>query len=288
MNQIFPNTENNVSVKKDEINFIDTILIVVENIKLLIIFPVIFGLCALGVTYMWPKTFESFAIIKADQTIASLITTASVIDPVAIKLGLTESESQEEARRKLRAQIKINIGRNDQMLTLTVSASTPNQAQAIANALIQEAYVQSRPRASEQARLKTQLKNAEMLIKNAEVASNTLLKRLELKDSNTNINGTEVARGYAELLNVAAVARDQVIKLEAQLEGLSAAQLIQAPTLPQKASKPKKALVTIGATLAAGILILLFVFVRQAWRNAIKDANTAGKLVRIQQALDLR
>ena len=289
MNKIPLTIEKSVLVDQDGINFLDALLILLENIKLLIVFPMILGLCALSATYVWPKTFESLAIIKADSSILSLITTSSVIDPVAIKLGLIENESQEEARRKLRSQIKVNLGRADQMLTLTVSASTPNQAQAIANALLQEAYIQSRPRTSEKARLEAQLKNAEMLIKDAEIASTTLLTRLEMKDSNKNINGAELGLGYAELLNIAAGARDQVLKLEAQLNGgLSDAQLIQAPTLPQQASKPKKALITIGATLAAGLLVLLFVFVRQGWRNAVKDANVFNKMALIRQALWLR
>ena len=130
MNKIPLTIEKSVLVDQDGINFLDALLILLENIKLLIVFPMILGLCALSATYVWPKTFESLAIIKADSSILSLITTSSVIDPVAIKLGLIENESQEEARRKLRSQIKVNLGRADQMLTLTVSASTPNQAQA--------------------------------------------------------------------------------------------------------------------------------------------------------------
>ena len=66
------------------------------------------------------------------------------------------------------------------------------------------------------------------------------------------------------------------------------AQLVQAPTLPQKASKPKKGLIAIGATLAAGLALMLFVFVRQAVRGAAKDADAASKLARIRRALALR
>ena len=272
-------------VQQEEIDLLDILVTLAENIKLLILGPLFVGICALGIAYIVPQTFESIAVLKAEQATASLMTTASVLDPVAADLGLTKVDSAEEARKLLREQIKVSVGRNDKLLTLTVSAPAPQQAQAIANAVLQQTYVQSRPKGSDLTRLETQLKDAKARTKSAEDAAGALLKRME---SNGAAGSTESARGYAELLNVAAAAQNQVAALQAQLEGLTDAQLIQAPTLPQKASKPKKGLIAIGATLAAGLALMLFVFVRQAVRGAAKDADAASKLARIRRALALR
>ena len=272
-------------VQQEEIDLLDILVTLAENIKLLILGPLFVGICALGIAYIVPQTFESIAVLKAEQATASLMTTASVLDPVAADLGLTKVDSAEEARKLLREQIKVSVGRNDKLLTLTVSAPAPQQAQAIANAVLQQTYVQSRPKGSDLTRLEIQLKDAKARTKSAEDAAGALLKRME---SNGAASSTEWARGYAELLNVAAAAQNQVAALQAQLEGLTDAQLIQAPTLPEKASKPKKGLIAIGATLAAGLALMLFVFVRQAVRGAAKDADAASKLARIRRALALR
>ena len=272
-------------VQQEEIDLLDILVTLAENIKLLILGPLFVGICALGIAYIVPQTFESIAVLKAEQATASLMTTASVLDPVAADLGLTKVDSAEEARKLLREQIKVSVGRNDKLLTLTVSAPAPQQAQAIANAVLQQTYVQSRPKGSDLTRLEIQLKDAKARTKSAEDAAGALLKRME---SNGAAGSTESARGYAELLNVAAAAQNQVAALQAQLEGLTDAQLIQAPTLPQKASKPKKGLIAIGATLAAGLALMLFVFVRQAVRGAAKDAGAASKMARIRRALALR
>mgnify|MGYP003620131181 CR=1 FL=1 len=269
-------------VQQEEIDLLGILVTLAENIKLLILGPLLVGICALGIAYIVPQTFESIAVLKAEQATASLMTTASVLDPVAADLGLTKVDSAEEARKLLREQIKVSVGRNDKLLTLTVSAPAPQQAQAIANAVLQQTYVQSRPKGSDLTRLEIQLKDAKARTKSAEDA---LLKRME---SNGAASSTERARGYAELLNVAAAAQNQVAALQAQLEGLTDAQLIQAPTLPQKASKPKKGLIAIGATLAAGLALMLFVFVRQAVRGPAKDAGAASKMARIRRALALR
>ena len=272
-------------VQQEEIDLLDILVTLAENFKLLILGPLLVGICALGIAYIVPQTFESIAVLKAEQATASLMTTASVLDPVAADLGLTKVDSAEEARKLLREQIKVSVGRNDKLLTLTVSAPAPQQAQAIANAVLQQTYVQSRPKGSDLTRLEIQLKDAKARTKSAEDAAGALLKRME---SNGAAGSTESARGYAELLNVAAAAQNQVAALQAQLEGLTDAQLIQAPTLPEKASKPKKGLIAIGATLAAGLALMLFVFVRQAVRGAAKDAGAASKMARIRRALALR
>lgn len=274
-------------IEQDEVSLLDMLVTLVENAKLLIIGPLLVGLCALGIGYVLPQTYESVAVLQAEQLTASLMTTAAVLDPVAIKLGLAKDESAEEARSELRQSIKTTVGRNDKLLTLTVSAPTPQQAQAKANAVLEQTYLRSRPKGTVRARLEAQLAEAQGRLKNAENAAASLLKRLD-SSAVSATSGNELARGYAELLNVTNAAQNQVSALEAQLEGLSDAQLIQAPTLPQKTSQPKKALLAIGATLATGLALLLVVFIQQALRNTAANAEAAGKLARIRRSLGLK
>ena len=59
-------------------------------------------------------------------------------------------------------------------------------------------------------------------------------------------------------------------------------QVLDAAQPPERKSKPKKALIAIIATLATGFALLLFVFVRQALRNAGDNEETASKLTRLQ------
>jgi uncharacterized protein involved in exopolysaccharide biosynthesis len=58
--------------------------------------------------------------------------------------------------------------------------------------------------------------------------------------------------------------------------------VLDAAQPPERKSKPKKALIAIIATLAAGFALLLFVFIRQALRNAGQDPESASKLARLQ------
>lgn len=271
----------------EEVSLLDLLVTLAENARLLIIGPLLVGLCALALGFALPPTFQSVAVLQAEQATATLMTTAAVLDPVAAGLGMDKEDGVEGARRTLRENIKAAVGRNDKLLTLTVSAPTPQQAQATAHAVLEQTYLQSRPKGSVGKRLQGQLAEAQGRLKNAESAAAGLLKRLDSSAVSAS-SGSELARGYADLLTAAAAAQKQVGELETQLEGLSEALLLQAPTLPQKASKPKKALMAIGATLGTGLLLLLFIFVRQALRTTATDADAAGKLARIRRALGLK
>lgn len=279
--------QSHLPTTAEEVGLLDLLVTLAENARLLVIGPLLVGLCALALGFVLPQTFQSVAVLQAEQATASLMTTAAVLDPVAAGLGIDKEDGVEGARRTLRENIKVAVGRNDKLLTLTVSAPTPEQAQATANALLEQTYLQSRPKGSVGKRLAGQLAEAQGRLKNAESAAAGMLKRLETSALSAP-GGSELARGYADLLTAAAAAQGQVSALETQLEGLNEALLVQAPTLPQKASQPKKALLAIGATLGTGLLLLLFIFVRQAVRTTATDAEAAGKLARIRRALGLK
>lgn len=275
--------QNPAATAEEKPGMLDILVNVAENIKILIIGPLLMGLCALGISFLLTPVYQSVAVLQADQAMASLMVTAVVLDPVIAKLGLDKESTAEEARIQLRDQVKTTVGRNDKLLTLTVSGRTAQQAQAIANAILYQAYQESRPKGNIRARLETQVAEAKYRLENARAASIGVLKRLESPSG-----GIELARGYAELLTATGTAQSQISALEAQLDGVSEAQLIQPPTLPQKASQPKKGLIAIGATLTAGLALLLFVFMRQAWRNTAENETSFTKMVRIRRSLRLK
>lgn len=64
-------------------------------------------------------------------------------------------------------------------------------------------------------------------------------------------------------------------------------QVLDAAVPPDRKSKPKKALIAVLATLASGFVLLLWVFVRQALRNAGQDPDSAHKLEAIRRSLGL-
>lgn len=271
-------------------SFLDVLVTLAENARLLVAGSLGAGLFALGVCFVVPQTYQSVAVVQADQPTASLMLAATVLDPVIASFGLASGTTVDQARIKLRAQIKTAIGRTDKLLTLTVSARSAPQAQAIATALMQRTFQEGKPKGTLRLRLETQLAEARVRFRNAQSVGESLRQRL-VPSGGPAVNSTsnsEVARGYAELLNAIGTAQSQIVLLESQLEGLSDAQVVQFPTLADKPSGPKKGLIAIGATLVAGLALLVFVFIRQILRNMAVDDMDWAKWMHIRKVLHLR
>ena len=274
-----------------EISLLDLLVTLADNVKLLILGPLAAGLTALAIAFALPQTFESVAILQAEPATASLMTTASVLDPTVASLGLVSGQSVEVAREALRGRIKTALGRTDKLLTITVSGATPQQAQLTAKALLEAVESQSRPTGASKLRLETQLADTKGRQEKAIRAGDVLLPALEsIKGRQIVPEGrdAELVRGYTELLNTVSAAQSQALVIEAQLEGLTDSQLVQAPTLPEKAVSPKKGMIAVGATLASGFLLLLLVLIRNGLRSAEADPASAVKLARIRRALSWR
>jgi len=83
----------------------------------------------------------------------------------------------------------------------------------------------------------------------------------------------------------------QLARVDESREG-AVIQVLDVAQPPERKSKPKKALLAIIATLATGFALLLWVFVRQALRNASNSPETAEKLQTLRtgwrRALGLR
>jgi tyrosine-protein kinase Etk/Wzc len=76
----------------------------------------------------------------------------------------------------------------------------------------------------------------------------------------------------------------EIAKIDESREG-AVIQILDAAQPPERKSKPKKALIAIISTLTAGFALLLFVFIRQALKNASKDQQSANKLNHLKASL---
>jgi uncharacterized protein involved in exopolysaccharide biosynthesis len=265
----------------DEISLLDMLQVIVDNLRLLVIGPLVASLLALAAASLWPKTYESTAILKAEPIVANIVLSAAVLDPIASSLGYTPHMPADDARTKLKEQIKVNLNAKDKLVTLSAQANSPQAAQALALAMLQQTYTQSQPRDSEKMRLQKQLLQAQVREKEANQTAQLLGRKLD----GGGIAGTsEVAQGYAQMIGVVKESQKTQIEIEEKLQGLDASALLQEPTLPTKQSTPKLSTITILAVMISGFSLLLFIFIRQAFSNASQNEESAQKINTLQSS----
>jgi uncharacterized protein involved in exopolysaccharide biosynthesis len=277
-------TETPQLPEDDDISLLDLLLIIAQNLRLLIIGPIVVGLVALAGASHWPSTYESSFTVYSPkkliepQQISSLAVAVQTLN-VAAKTLKTAGQA-ELGQSLLAGAASSNIPRNTNMVNVKVQAVTAQAAHDMAQALLAATLQASRPQGDVLAELEQNLKKDQTALDNA--------RQLEQRiNSNIQQNGSsraDMVQSYAALLPIIATLSSRIDQHRARLEGLTQVDVIAQPQVPGRPAKPNKGLLVLLASLATGFALLLFVFMRQALRNASQDSESAQKLSAIQAA----
>jgi uncharacterized protein involved in exopolysaccharide biosynthesis len=290
----------NTHAPDDEIDLLDLLVTIAENIKLLVLGPLVAGLLALGVSSTLPQSFQSRAVINSGfevtskdgqvsfsgvrpELLVSMTHTAAVLEPVRKQVGFMPEITTERALSELRDSIKASVGRADKLVTITVTAPSAEQAQRTNQALLDELFKQSQPRGADLARLNAKLQFEKEALGNALKLEQELIAIIKSGKESDLLSAT-----YVNVSGMKGAHFDTIQSLEAQIEGLGQNALVQPSTLPEKPLSNKKVLMATITTLATGFALLLFVFVRQAFVNSAANPESAAKLARIKHSLRIR
>lgn len=88
---------------------------------------------------------------------------------------------------------------------------------------------------------------------------------------------------YQETLFELFARQYEMARIDESREG-ALIQVVDVAAPPERKSAPKRALIAVATTLAALLLLGMWVLVRHAWRESAKEAQTAEKLVRLRAA----
>lgn len=211
------------------------------------------------------------------------------------KLAVTEAQQRRLFFEKQLVKAKDNLTAAEQALKATgISDSVlkSNPASAVAGVAALKAQITAqevkvgamrgylaetapdfRQAMTELANLRAQLAKQDQ----ADVTGNTA--------GNGAVHGDYISRyrdfKYHETLFELFAKQYELAKVDEAREG-AVIQVLDAAQPPERKSKPKKALIAVIATIAAGFALLLFVFIRQALRNAGNNEETASKLATLQ------
>ena len=197
----------------------------------------------MGVSSLLPKTFESVAILNVidePAKVASLATSATVLDPVAEQIGLTKSATKDAARAVLRGRVSMSVGRKDGLFTLTTKGESVEEAQALANVVLAQLFVAVAPKGQDAADLEESLSLARSLYANNQLVIERSSALMGAAKSETVVNAG--LQGYAELIALQHSLAIQIVNDERSLSGLTEASLAQAPTLPTQQAAPKRSM----------------------------------------------
>lgn len=281
-------------VEENGFDLLEVLAIVAENLKLLILGPILAGLIGLAMSYTLPKSFTSRSILSLPTSptatqAAAIMLTPVVLDSVIAELKLAVGRPMQVARAELAGRIKAVVGK-DLLLRLDVTAPTAAEAQATANAILDVWLKSTRP----------SQRDREGLVRRVAYAKASLESvRRHLTRLALNVNqGTGCKVGTRSSDDVCAFLIElsdrelsysiEILTLERSMEGLSRDVLVQEPTLPFEPSPSNMTRIAVWAALLCAFLLLLWVFMTGAWKLAAQDPVSAEKMERIRDALGFK
>ncbi len=264
------------SPEEDEISLLDLLVVIAENLRLLVLGPLLAALLALGISSVLPRSWQSITLLRGGSpTLATVVTSPAVLLPVARVQGVPAGQSMDAAVEDLRKRVKANFNAKDQVLTVTVTADTPDAALALGNRIFDQLKLASAPAGPERARLESQI--ADISRREEQLDGSIQALSARLRDAPGAASSNSV-RSYGQVMSTAHQVSADRMAIAKQLAGVDESNLLQAPSLPDRPVSRKRAVVALVSALAAGFLLLLWVFARQAMRNAEADPESAGKL----------
>jgi len=271
-----------------EISFLDVLVTLAESWKLLVFGPLIAGVVAGGLSFLWPKTFESVAIVRLSEQELALLNSAPVLDPLIEKFGLLPEFNgiQEDARQYLAKKLVSKLDKKTGLATITAAASTPERAQELGRAAMDALLTELLPKGKNKDQVEQQVLSNERIIASSADAIEQLQK--QIGKAGQNDAGLEVVMKYHASLTAEMAKKElENIELKKTLAVGGDEVYVQQASLPQRKVSPKRSLIVLLAVLASGLGLLMFVFVRKAWQSATQDADASDKLARIKRAFGL-
>ncbi len=276
----------------DTLNLLDLLVVVAENLRLLLLGPILIGLIAWGVTFLLPPRYESESWLQLDDKIAeasvAYFTSADVLVPLLAQAPwIPERESDpEDALERLRKDIHASYSKADRLMKVRVEAPTPEQARQLNTALVEAFRIFSLPRGKELEQLQQQAEFARTSLKELGIVLERIGQNMDKVTPGT--EGDNVARAYINLFEQRMLREKTLQDLNRKLTGFGAEVFAQSPGLPTKPSKPQKSFIAVTTGLVGALALILFVFFRQGWRQAARHSDSADKIQRIRQSIGIR
>ena len=277
----------------DEISLLDILVVLSENIKLLIIGPILVAAAAYGIASLLPKTYESTAwlmpvVFQPMQSGQGVV--ANVTSRDALSAFLQSSEGlkwsvglgEQEALAKLQRALKASYTAKQDYVSVSITASTPAQAQASCQALIQLVLESLKPTGQLKSQITAKIELEKKSLKEIEDIYTKLSSQLESQASTA--QGDKLVESLTLLQERKNGLQNSLLQLENQLAGYGQEILLQQPTLPDKPISPKKFQITLISGILAGFALLVWAFLRAALRAASDDPECVSKLARIRKS----
>jgi hypothetical protein len=261
-----------------DIDFMELVILVFHRIHWVLAFAIAASALAYLIARVLPATYQSVSVLSAEKSVAadeaplgpSAHQVAAMAKSTDLALQFYQSEpklrslDQQRALEMVRDRIQVTVGRQDKLVSLTTKGSTPEDALALNNFILEKLFELSKPRGPQ----------LDILNKSIQPLNDTLANSVLIRDLMTKAasNGKQISDSqaaiYADMMRSIPDLSQRLTQFETIKMGLTASDLVQRPTLATRPSSPSVPRLVLGTALASALLGVLWVVSQYYWRNS--------------------
>jgi hypothetical protein len=286
-----PEQRLDVTDPTDTLDWLDLLAVISENLRMLVLGPLLAGLCAVGIGFLLPHTYTSSASLGLNESGArnaeTLMRSPAVLDDVLRKFpelrGSTPEERLSRLNNKFRwVTVQGESRKTAAVFNLEVENEVPARAQAINAELINNWIELTKPRLDAKLRLEALIGRTELQLESV----SGLIKQLESESVKQLLMPNSLQGEVATPLLALRVQRDRhiesLVASRLALLGTSRDVILSPPSLPVEVTWPRKGALGTIAAIVSGLLLLSYVLLKFALQNATVDPKRAAKIERIR------
>jgi uncharacterized protein involved in exopolysaccharide biosynthesis len=262
----------------DEIDLLDLLVTIAESWKLLLFVPLLVGVMAATIATYFKPIYQSSAIVRLAEEEVAVLHSAAVLDPLLEPFAYRQKAKGvvEDARQALKQDLTYNTDKRTKLVTISAKAASPELAQQLNTRAIALLLDELTPKGQDKANIEVLMAIRQQA---ADVAEQSFA-RLQVNEA--------AEKMMSELIRLVAENKQEVQALKRLLLPKGAELFVQSPTLPQRPLPRKTPMIGISAMVGTGFVLILFVFLRKAFKNAALNPDSANKITRIRQAFHLK
>ncbi len=282
-------TDQPIPINKDETSLLDILVTLAQSWRLLVFGPLIVGVLAGALSFLWPKTFESVTIVRMVEEELVLLHTPPVLDSLIQKLDLMVDVGGDldDVRQRLKNRLTFAVDKKTRLATISAKAHSPEAARALASSALLVLTEELRVKGRERELLEKKLEINNRAIEIAEAMLKIFQQRLKK-------SGDEILAQESLVRNILSL-QEQIVNLSQEnevnkqkLQPKGVEVIVQEADLPSRVISPNRYWVVLMAIIASGFALLVFVFMRKAIVLAAMDPDFSTKLASIRAELGLR
>ena len=279
-----------VTEKNQEISYLDLLLLMAENFKLLLFAPTVVVLLVIFSGLLSPQTFTSESVFSVTGPGSPLalerMESQLILDRAASTFPPFNGLSKLQARNKTKEYLKFDIGK-DKLLTLRVTTDDPKQSQNLSNAVFEEWKRSDIVGDLARAELEQRLTYAKAGLDAVSIAIDSI-KSSGRVTAHNNIYLNNSAALLEPMSEMQIRYLSDLLSIYKELQGVSRLEVLQTSTLPVEPDARGRFSLALRTYFLVFIALMSILLIRRMWHDSSKIPLNAKKQALIKSAIGLR